>query len=133
MRKLLIPIVAGVSVLAVAAPAAAQYAPPVGRYGGYDQGYGNPGYGFDGRGLQIRVERIREQIRRLEARRILSFEEGRSLEFQASDLQRRIFRASRNGIQPGEARRLEFGVRRLEYRVQREASDFDNRSGYRRY
>ena len=128
MRKILIPLVAAVSAVAVAAPAVAQYAPPVGRYGGYDRGYG-----FDGRGLQIRVERIRQQIRRLEARRILSFEEGRSLEYQAANLQRRIFFASRNGIQPGEARRLEFGFRRLEYRVQREASDFDNRPGYRRY
>ena len=128
MRKILIPLVAAVSAVAVEAPAVAEYAPPVGRYGGYDRGFG-----FDGRGLQIRVERIRQQIRRLEARRILSFEEGRALEYQAANLQRRIFFASRNGIQPGEARRLEFGVRRLEYRVQREASDFDNRPGYRRY
>ena len=128
MRKFLIPFVAAASVLAIAAPASAQYAPPVGRYPGYNQGYA-----FDGRGLQIRVERIREQIRRLEARRILSFREGRSLERQAANLQRRIFMASRNGIQPGEARRLNEEVRRLEYRVQREATDFNNRPGYRRY
>jgi hypothetical protein len=128
MRKFLIPIVAGVSALAVAAPAAAQYAPPVGRYHGYNQGYR-----FDGRGLQVRVDRIREQIRRLEARRVLSFREGRSLEMQANNLQRRIYRSSGNGIQPGEARRLENDIRRLEYRVQREATDLNNRPGYRRY
>lgn len=127
MRKLLIPVVAGVSVLAMAAPASAQYARPVDRYHRYDPG------AFDGRGLQMRVDRVREQIRRLEARRILSFREGRSLEYQAMNLQRRIFRASRNGIQPGEAQRLEEGIRRLEYRVQREATDFNNRPGYRRY
>ena len=130
MRKLLIPIVAGVSVVAMAAPASAQYAPyarPVDRYHRFDPG------AFDGRGLQIRVDRIREQIRRLEARRILSFREGRSLEYQAANLQRRIFFASRNGIQPGEAARLNEDIRRLEFRVRREASDFDNRPGYRRY
>ena len=128
MRKLLIPVAAAVSAIAVAAPAAAQYAPPVGRYGGYDQGYR-----FDGRGLQIRVERIRDQIRNLEARRVLSFREGRSLEYQAANLQRRIFFASRNGIQPGEGQRLSEDIRRLEFRVRREASDFDNRPDYRRY
>ena len=124
MRKLLIPILAGVSVLAVAAPAAAQYAPPPARYGGY---------AFDGRGLQVRVDRIREQIRWLEARRILSYREGRSLERQASNVQFRIARASRNGIQPGEARRLENDIRRLEYRVQGEARDLNGRPDRRRY
>jgi hypothetical protein len=126
MRKYLIPIVAGLSVLAVAAPASAQYAPRADRYHRYQPA-------FDGRGLEVRVQRVREQIRRLEARRVLSFREGRSLEVEASNLQRRIFRASRNGIQPGEARRLEDGLRRLEYRVQREATDPNNRPGYRRY
>jgi hypothetical protein len=63
----------------------------------------------------------------------VSISEGRALEAEAANLQRRIFFASRNGIQPGEARGLENGIRRLEYRVQREASDFNNRPGYRRY
>src|SRR6185437_3900270 len=96
MRKFLIPIVAGVSVLAVAAPASAQYAPRGDRYHRYQPA-------FDGRGLQVRVERVREQIRRLEARRVLSYREGRSLEAEAARVQRQIFRDSRNGIQPGEA------------------------------
>jgi hypothetical protein len=126
MRKYLIPIVAGVSVLAMAAPASAQYAPRADRYHRYQPA-------FDGRGLQVRVERVREQIRRLQARRIVSFREARSLERQAGNLQFRIARASRNGIQPGEARRLEDGIRRLEYRVQREATDFNNRPDRHRY
>lgn len=126
MRKFLIPLVAGVSVLAVAAPASAQYAPRGDRYHRYQPA-------FDGRGLQVRVERVREQIRRLEARRVLSYREGRSLEAEAARVQRQIFRDSRNGIQPGEAQRLEERIRRLEYRVQREATDMNNRPGYRRY
>jgi uncharacterized sporulation protein YeaH/YhbH (DUF444 family) len=124
MRKLLIPVAAGISVLAIAAPASAQYQRPVERY--------QQGYGFEGRGLEVRVQRVREQIRRLEERRVLSFREGRSLEYQAANVQRRVFSASRNGIQPGEARRLNEDIRRLEYRVQREASDFNDRPGYRR-
>ena len=127
MRKLLIPIVAGISVVAMGAPASAQYARPVDRYHRYDR------VAFDGRGLQVRVDRIRQQIRNLEARRILSYREGRSLERQSANLQFRIARASRNGIQPGEARRLTDEIRRLEYRVQREATDFNNRPNRRRY
>ena len=126
MRKFLIPIVAGISVVAMAAPASAQYARPVDRYHRYDR------VAFDGRALQVRVDRIREQIRNLQARRVLSYREGRSLERQAANLQGRVYRASRNGIQPGEARRLTDDIQRLEYRVRREASDLNNRPN-RRY
>ena len=126
MRKFLIPIVAGISVIAMTAPASAQYARPVDRYHRYDR------VAFDGRGLQVRVDRIRAQIRNLEARRILSYREGRSLERQAANLQGRVYRASRNGIHPGEARRLTDDIQRLEYRVRREASDLNNRPN-RRY
>jgi hypothetical protein len=69
----------------------------------------------------------------MQARRILSRSEARSLEAQAANLQTRIFRASRNGIQPGEARRLENQIRNLEFRVQREARDWNNRPNRRRY
>jgi hypothetical protein len=41
--------------------------------------------------------------------------------------------ASRNGIQPYEARRVENQIRRLEYRIHREATDFNNRPGGRRH
>jgi len=132
MRKYLIPIVAAASALTIAAPASAQYAPPVYRYQPYNFGNGFEGHRFAAE-MNNRVQRLRQDIRQLERHRILSFSEGRSLEAQAANLQRRIFFASRNGIQPGEARRLENGIRRLEFRVQREATDFNNRPGYRRY
>ncbi|HEY6047638.1 MAG TPA: hypothetical protein VIV07_01170 [Sphingomicrobium sp.] len=132
MRKLLIPIVAAASALTVAAPASAQWAPPVYRYQPYNFGYGFQGHRFAA-AMEARVQRIRADIRAMEARRILSFREARSLDVQAANLQRRIYFASRNGIQPGEARGLENGIRRLEYRVQREATDWNNRPGYRRY
>ena len=132
MRKFLIPIVATVSALAVAAPASAQWAPPVYRYQPYDFGRGFEYHRFAGE-MNRRVERIRRDINEMQARHILSWREARSLQGEAARLQRRIFFASRNGIQPGEARRLEGDIRRLEYRVSREATDHNNRPGYRRY
>lgn len=133
MRKFLIPIAAAASALTIAAPASAQWAPPVYRYQPYNYGHGFNGFNF-ARSMQTRVQRIRSDIRALQQRRILSFGEARSLENQARNLQFRIFRASRNGIQPGEARSLENQIRNLEFRVQREARDFNNRPGrYRRY
>ncbi|HEX5237531.1 MAG TPA: hypothetical protein VFW39_03595 [Sphingomicrobium sp.] len=128
MRKFLISITVAASALAVAAPAAAQYAPrPYNNYGRGDAvGYGN--------GLRERVDRIQRQIRDLEYRRVLSGREARYLDGEAMDLRRSIYRDSGNGIQPGERQRIEERMRRLEYRVQREASDNNNRpGGYRRY
>ena len=134
MRKFLIPIIAAASALAVAAPAMAQaqWAPPRYNYQPYDYGRGYNYHRFAG-DMNNRVERVRRDIRDMQQRRILSWREARSLENQAANLQQRIFRASRNGIQPGEARSLENQIRNLEYRVSREASDWNNRPGYRRY
>ena len=133
MRKFLIPIVAAASALAVAAPASAQWAPPVYRYAPYNFGYGFNGFNF-ARAMETRVARIRGDIRAMEVHRVLSWREARSLDRQAANLQERIARASRFGVSPGEARGMENGIRRLEYRVSREASDWNGRPGrYGRY
>lgn len=133
MRKFLIPIVAAVSTIGVAAPAVAQqWAPPAYNYQPYNYGRGYNGHRF-AREMNNRVERIRGDIRQMAARRILSPREARSLERQAADIQRKIWRDSRNGIQPGEARRIEDRIRRLEYRIHREATDWNNRPDRRRY
>ncbi|HSQ99115.1 MAG TPA: hypothetical protein VLM36_04280 [Sphingomicrobium sp.] len=126
MRKFLILLVAAGSALALAAPASAQWAPPVYRYQPYDYGNGFSYHVF-AQSMETRVQRIRSDIRQMQARRILSWSEARSLDNQARNIQYRIFRASRNGIQPGEARRLENQIRNLEWRVQREANDWNNR------
>jgi septal ring factor EnvC (AmiA/AmiB activator) len=132
MRKFFIPIVAAVSAFAVAAPATAQWAPPVYHYQPYNYGQAFSYHAF-ARSMQVRVQRIRTDIRAMQARRILSWREARSLERQAANLQFRIYRASRNGIQPAEARRLENQIRNLEFRVQREATDRNNQPNRRRY
>ena len=136
MRKFLIPIVAAASALAVAAPASAQYvqwAPPVYQYNPYNYGTGFSGTSF-ARSMADRVQRVRMDIRVMRERRVLSRGEARSLDRQAENLQRRIFRATRYGINPYEARSLENQIFNLQRRVAREANDWDRRYGrHRRY
>jgi TolA-binding protein len=132
MRKFLIPIVAAVSAVAVAAPAAAQWAPPVYNYQPYNYGRGWNFHNF-AQSMQMRVQRIRADINQLQQRRILSWREARSLDNQAQQIQRHIYRNSRNGIQPGEARRLENQIRNLEFRISREARDWNNRPNRRHH
>jgi TolA-binding protein len=133
MRKFLVPIIAAGTALAVAAPAAAQWAPPVYNYQPYDYGRGYNFHRFAGQ-MEQRVQRVRADIRELRVRHILSWQEARSLEYQAAQIQRRIYNRSRNGLQPMEARGLENQIRNLELRVSREARDWNNRpnrAGYR--
>lgn len=135
MRKFLIPLAAAGSAFAMAAPASAQaygnlgpYTAPVYNYPQYNYGYGFNAGRFV-REMDSRVQRIRGDIRNMEIRRILSPREARSLDKQARDIQRQIYRAPRGGIRPGEARAIENRIRNLEYRVAREARDRDGRPG----
>jgi hypothetical protein len=98
----------------------------------------NYGYGFNGgnfaRSMESRVQRVRMDIRVMRDRRILSRGEARGLDNQARRLQDRIFRASRFGINPYEARSLETQIFNLQRRVAQEANDWDRRYGrHRRY
>src|SRR3954451_6019094 len=98
MRKFLIPIVAAASALAVGAPATAQYArwaPPVYQYNPYNYGNAFSYHNFANSMLQ-RVQRVRNDIRVMQQRRVLSWNEARGLDNQARHLQRRIFRAQRH-------------------------------------
>jgi hypothetical protein len=134
MRKFLIPIVAAASALAVAAPATAQYVqwrPPVYTYTPYNYGYNFNGINF-ARSMADRVQRVRMDIRVMRDRRVLSRGEARSLDRQAENLQRRIYRAQRGGIRAGEARSLETQIFNLQRRVAREANDWDRRYGHHR-
>jgi hypothetical protein len=136
MRKFLIPIMAAASAVAVAAPATAQYVqwrPPVYQYNPYNYGTGFRLTNYV-REMQARVERVRSDIRVMQQRRVLSWNEARGLDNQARRLQRRIFMASRNGMGPGEARSLENQIFNLQRRVAQEANDWDRRFGrHRRY
>ena len=134
MRKFLIPIVAAASALAVAAPATAQYAqwaPPVYQYNPYNYNRGFSGISF-ARTMMERVQRVRTDIRVMRDRRVLSRGEARSLDVQARNLERRIYRASRNGVSAREARNMENQIFNLQRRVAREANDWDRRYGHHR-
>src|SRR3954464_2983663 len=86
MRKFLIPIAAAASMLAVAAPAAAQWAPPVYQYNPYNYGNGFRGTNF-ARSMADRVERIRIDIRAMQQHGVLSRNEARNLDNQARNLE----------------------------------------------
>jgi hypothetical protein len=133
MRKFLIPIVAAASTFAVTAPATAQYVqwrPPVYTYTPYNYAYNFSGINF-ARTMMDRVQRIRTDIRVMRDRRVLSRGEARSLDVQARNLERRIYRASRNGVSAREARNMEIQIFNLQRRVAREANDWNRRYGRR--
>ena len=83
--------------------------------------------------MQDRVQRIRYDIRQMASMRLLSRSEFRSLDSDARNLERRIWNASRYGINPNEARSIDRRIYRLERRVMREANDWNRRAGVRRY
>ena len=83
--------------------------------------------------MQQRVERVRRDIRVLQQRRILSWSEARNLEQQAATSS-----ATSSGGRATASSRTTRGrsrrqIRNLEFRVQREARDWNNRPGRRRY
>lgn len=125
MRKFVIAAALAASTLTAAAPAAAQWYPPQPQ--GYGYGYNNYG---QVRRLQARVDNLQRQIRWLDSRNILSEREARSLRNDSRDIERRLHRAARNGLNGNEAYAIDRRVQRLEYRIQREARD-GNR--WRRY
>ena len=130
MRKFLISAALMASTVAVAAPAAAQWAPaPQYGYGqpqGYAYGYNNYG---QVRRLQVRIDQIQRQISRLDRRDTLSERETRRLRVESRNIEQRLRYASRNGLSGREAYSIERQIQQLEYRVQREARDWNSRYG----
>lgn len=117
MRKLLITIATAVSALAVAAPASAQYFPqPRGN------AYGHNTHGYM-QSLQVRVNRLQSRIERLDSRDRISEREARNLRQEARELERRMYRAARNGLHPQEAQQIEYRLARIEQRLMRDAND----------
>ena len=124
MFKFLVPVLLA-STVAAAAPAAAQWAPPVPQ--GYAYGYNNHG---QVRRIEARIAQLRQQIRQLDRRNILSPREARRLEEEARYLQQRVRQARYNGISNRERYEIERNIARLEQRVYRQSTDGDRRYGY---
>lgn len=124
MKKYLIA-AAGLSALAAAAPAAAQYYPNTG-YGQPAYGYGQQGYGYgynnaDQHGLIrsyiVRADQLRQRIERLDSRDRISEREARRLRSDAAELQRRTRDYARGGLSFNERRDLDVRMARLQQRI----------------
>ena len=130
MRKLLVPLIAAASAVAIAAPASAQWAPPPQQHGygvpPQQYGYGAPGqYFHHARGLQMRVDHIQREIRRLAQYRMISRNEYRSLHRDSRQIEVRLRCNARDGygLNPREAYRVERQIARLEQRIARDVRD----------
>ena len=120
MRKFLITAAVAAGAMTIAAPAAAQWAPA--------QPYGNAyGYGQNTHGqfrsMQVRIDRLQREIRRLDQRNIITNREAARLMNDSRDLERRLVRSARNGLNFNEIRAVEVRLVRLEQRLVRDARD----------
>jgi hypothetical protein len=125
MRKFLIPALMLSTVVAVA-PAAANH-------GGYHRDRGHSEWNRNGPSRQAINEMIRDlnrvevRIERSAQRRIISPREAFSLRREASQIERQLQRASRNGISHREFASLRAQVNRIEQRLRIERNDRDGR------
>ena len=124
MRKVLISAAAAVSALAFAAPASAQYYPA--QPNGYGYGYNNYGHV---RALQARVDRLQNDIKRLDKRNILSNREANSLRQQSKQIEQQLRYSARNGLSPNEANSIERRLAGLERRIAWQANDGNRYAG----
>ena len=123
MRKVLIGVAAVASALAVASPASAQYYPaPQGPVNGYGYGYNNNTYGAV-RNLQVRIDRLQQRIARFDSRDRISEKEARRLREESRDIEKRLRRAARYGLNPQEYASVNYRIQRLEQRIYRDAND----------
>jgi len=120
MVKFLIPVLLA-STVAAAAPAAAQWAPPVPQ--GYAYGYNNQGNRGITRAYSQRINRLHQQIHRLGERGQLSRSEFSRLNRAVDVLEDRLSRSSYRGLNRQEAYAIERDIARLENAIYREARD----------
>lgn len=116
MRKILLPLIAAGAALAVASPAVAQYYPSAQPYG-YGNGFGQV------RALQMRIDNVQRQIERLDRRDRIGNRSADRLRDEANNIEYRLHRSARGGLNPYEARNIEYQIRRLEQRVQYAMND----------
>jgi hypothetical protein len=135
MRKIVLSLAAAGAALIVASPAAAQYYPQPQAYGG--QQYGN-GYGYNHnwgqvRALQVRIDQVERQINRLDRRDRVGDRSADRLRDEANNIEHRLHRAGRNGLNPYEANDIQVRIARLEQRVQYSLASRDGRYGNNGY
>ena len=136
MRKFVIALAAAGSALAFASPASAQYYPqpqPYGQPYGYG-GQGYNGYGYNGFGqvqqLQQRIDALQNRIRYMDRANVIRDHSADRLKDEARDIEKRLRKSSRHGLNPYELNNLQARIVRLEQRVQIASSRFGGRYGY---
>ena len=132
MQTALLNFAAAASALAFAAPASAQYYPRPAPHG-YGYGYGHQNNYGHVRSLAARVNWLQRHVAMLDNRDIITEREARRLHREARDIERRLFRASRYGLNPREAYTIQRRIQLLEYRINRDTRDGRrwSRYGYR--
>jgi cell division protein FtsB len=112
MRKIVLSLAAAGAALIAASPAAAQYhrAP-------YGNAYGNNGFQMV-QSLQVRIDNIQRQINRLDRRDRIGENSADRLRDEARQIERRLHKRARGGLDNREAGDLAYRVQRLEQRVQ---------------
>jgi hypothetical protein len=137
MRNLVIALAAAGSALAFASPASAQYYPqpqqPYG-YGGKPYGYnGYNGFAPNGygqvRALQVRIDALQNRIRWMDRANVIRDRSADRLKEEARDIEKRLHRDARYGLNPYEMNNLQARIARLEQRVQYASARF-GRGGY---
>jgi hypothetical protein len=122
MPKIVLSLAAAGAALALASPAAAQYYPrPPVQAPAYGYGFGQV------RALQVRIDNVERQINRLDRRDRIGDRNADRLRDEANRIEDRLHRAARGGLNPYEARDIEYRIQRLEQRVQYSMND----RGYR--
>ena len=134
MRKILIPLAAAASAIAVATPASAQWGappppPPYGNAYGYGSAapYGNA-YGYQNhygyqnpygqvRALQARIDQLQRTINRLDRRDVIREREANRLRETSRNIERRLHRSARYGLNPREAYDMQRRIANLEQRI----------------
>ncbi len=112
MRKIVLSLAAAGAALLVASPAAAQYHPRPQPAYGYNNGYGMA------QSLQVRIDNIQRQINRLDRRDRIGDNSADRLRDEARDIERRLHKRARGGLDNREAGEVAYRVQRLEQRVQ---------------
>lgn len=129
MRTLLISLAATASALAFATPASAQWGappPPPPPYGNaYGYGYAAPhgnAYGYQNpygqvRALQARIDQLQRTINRLDRRDVIREREANRLRDSSRNIERRLQRSARHGLNPREAYDMQRRIGQLEQRI----------------
>ena len=112
MRKIVLSLAAAGAALLVASPAAAQYHPRPQPAYGYNNGYGMA------QSLQVRIDNIQRQINRLDRRDRIGDNSADRLRDEARDIEHRLHKRARGGLDNREAGEVAYRVQRLEQRVQ---------------